>query len=371
MDKPEYLIIGGGIIGCSLARELARVSRSVVVVERGRVGSAASAAAVGLLAPSLSTLPAGELLDLCFDSAALYASWVEELRQDGAADVGFRRSGLLEVWTDAQQADDARATLPQRTRPGRPAQLLAADEVHRLEPGLAMTVLGGVWYAEDAWVDPARLSREVARVAERNGVQIHEGEGVRRLLRSGDRLVEVHTAHRVFQPGTVVVAAGAWSGGVLDSLGVALPTRPVKGQVLLAECRTAPVRQPLAAGESLLVPRDDGRLIIGVTLEEAGFDERVTLAGIHTILSQACAVVPAIGSLELNRAWAGSRPATPDEMPFMGMLPPLHNLWVSTGHYRKGILLAPLCARLLAQSILANHPVDELAHFKPTRRIVQ
>lgn len=368
MLSPDFLIIGAGVIGCSLARELARVSKSVVVLDRGRAGDGASSAAAGLLTPTVSRSEAGALADLCFDSAALYEGWVNELRADGSGDVGFRRSGLLDVWTTADQAEHGIQSLPDHARPNRRVEHLSAAEVRRREPAVGGPVEGGAFYPDDALVDAERLSREVARVAEVAGVTVRESEPVWRLVRDGDRVTAVETPAETYHPGLVVVAAGAWSGGLLTPLGVELAVRPVKGQMLLADCRVPPVRGPFFAGEALFVPQADGRLLLGVTVEEAGFDERVTADGLRHILTNTCAVVPAVGGLTVARAWAGLRPATPDCWPHMGPVPPLHNLWVSTGHFRKGILLAPLCARLVAQAILAGHAGDELAGFKPTRR---
>jgi glycine oxidase len=369
METPDFLILGGGIIGCSLARELARVSRRVVVLDAGRVGGRASAAAAGLLSPALATAPAGALLDLCCDSAAIYPDWVAELQADGAGDAGYTRAGLLEAWTDPAVAEEQRQVAAGRARPGRRVEFLSPAEVRQREPALAADMAGGVLYPDDAQVDPAKLTRGVARVAALAGAIFRENEPVHRLVPVGDRIGTVHAGASCYHPGTVVLAAGAWSGLVAAPLHLHVPARPVKGQLLLAECRVAPVRGPLLAGEALFVPRNDGTLVLGVTIEEAGFDERATLAGVRLILDRAAAIVPAIGELTPLRAWAGLRPATPDALPLMGRLPPWHNLWVSTGHFRKGILLAPICARLMAQSILADHPVDDLDPFKPTRRM--
>jgi glycine oxidase len=368
MSTPDVLMIGGGIIGCSLARELARAGRRVCVVEGRTAGSAASSAAAGLLSPALATAPAGPLLDLCYHSADLYPAWVEELRQEGAGDVGFLQAGLLEVWTNAPEREQQHRSLAERSRPGRRVEQLSAAELYQREPALAPGAVGAAWYPDDAQVDPAKLSRAVARAAELAGVTIREGNPVRRLVAAGDRIHAVHTDEGVYHPGVVVLAAGAWSGGLLEPLGLALPTRPVKGQMLLADCRVSPVRVPMHAGEAVLVPRPDGSLLLGVTVEEAGYDDRVTLDGLHSILEGTRALIPAIGRLGVLRAWAGLRPATPDELPYMGRLP-LHNLWVSTGHFRKGILLAPLCARLLAGSILADRADEVLRPFLPTRRL--
>src|SRR5205085_2727252 len=159
METPDILIIGGGIIGCSLARELARVCKSVVVLERGRIGCGASSAAAGLLAPTVAKSEAGALIDLCLDSAVSYASWIDELRADGAGDVGFGRPGLLDVWTDAAQADVKRAELSLQAWPQRPVEFLSAEELRRKEPGLIPSVAGAAFYPQDALVDAARVTR--------------------------------------------------------------------------------------------------------------------------------------------------------------------------------------------------------------------
>lgn len=366
MDTPDILIIGGGIIGCALARELARVCGKVVILEAGRAGQAASSAAAGLLAPGLSTAPAGPLLDLCFDSAALYEEWLTHLRADGAADVGFRRAGLLDVWLTPEEREQhlrQPATHPQHI------EVLNADELARREPALRSNLAGAAYHPDAAQVDAVLLAQQVARIATQAGVIIRENEPVYRLARDGDHVREVHTNAGCYRPGIVVVTAGAWTGGVLDSLSVSLPTRPVKGQLLLADSRLSLIHTPLHAGDVLIAPRPDGTVLLGVTVEEAGFDTRVTLAGLHAILAGVLALAPRLGDLALVRSWAGLRPATPDDLPYMGPLLPLHNLWVSAGHFRKGILLAPLCARLMARSILAGHLVEDLAPFKPTRRL--
>lgn len=367
METPDVLIVGAGVIGCSLARELARANLNVTLVERSTVGAGASSAAAGLLVPSLTTMTASPLVDLCHQSAAVYEDWIDGLREEGAGDVGFRRPGFLEVWPEPMpQALQPRAGDP--VHPNRRMQVLSAEELHRREPALAGPLFGATFYADDAQVDPARLTRAVAQVAELAGVLIRLNEPVLHLVHAGDRITAVHTVETRYHPGVVVLTAGAWTGGLAEMLGLALPTRPVKGQMVQVECPISPIRTPLFAGEALFVPRTDGSLVLGVTVEEAGYNDRVTLAGLSQILQRACTVVPAVGNLPLARAWAGLRPATPDGFPYMGPVPPLHNLWVSTGHFRKGILLAPLCAQLVARSILANHLDDDLQPFKPTRR---
>jgi glycine oxidase len=367
--NPDYLIIGGGIIGCSLARELARAGARVMLLERHAVGSEASSAAAGVLSPTYFQPAApGPLIALCRQSAGIFEEWVQELRADGVDDVGYRRTGLLSIALDDAEGARLRHTLPEDNYPGRRALWLTAQELRRQEPALAGHVQGAAYYPEDAHVDPARLMRQVARAARLAGADLHEEEPVHRLERREDRIVAVHTPKASYQPGTVILTCGAWTGLLGEQVGWPLPTRAVKGQLLLADCRVPPVRTPLHAGDALLVPWPDGRLLLGVTIDEVGFDTQVRLEGLRQILERTIALVPAVAGLPLHRAWAGLRPATPDECPYIGSVPSLTNLWVSAGHFRKGILLAPLCARLLVQSLRDGRLVPELAPFSPGRQ---
>jgi glycine oxidase len=369
MDTPDILILGAGIVGLSLARELARVRSRVVVLDRGAVGCGSSSAAAGLLSPHYDLAPGGPFVELCRQSAAAYEAWITELRADGAGDVGHRRTGLLHVCTEEAEVELLRGYLADHVAPDQRAEWLPASELRHREPALSTAVLGAAFYPDVAHVDPPRLVQQVARVAALAGVSIRENEPVRQIEKHGDRITALHTTSGSYHPDIVILTAGAWTGELAGMLGLHLPTRPVKGQMLLAHCRVPPVQTPLHAGEALLVPWPDGRLALGATLEEVGFDDRVRLESLCRILQRTIALVPAVGGLAFDRAWAGLRPATPDGHPYMGPVPPLHNLWVSAGHFRKGTLLAPLCARLLAASILSGHPVEELAPFKPTRRM--
>jgi glycine oxidase len=367
MQNPDILIIGAGIVGCSLAWELGKSGAQTIVVDAGKVGGAASSAAAGLLSPRFDDSATGPLLELCRRSAARYESWVNDLRAAGAGDIGFRRTGLLSISMSAEETTKLQATLPHDIAAGRRAEWLDRASLLRYEPALNDRVQGAAFYPDDAHVEPARLVAQVARVAALAGVEIHESEPVRKLEREGERITAVHTSSGCYRPGLVVLAAGAWAGELAEAIGLRLPTRPVKGQMLLADCRVPPIRTPLHAGEALLIPWPDGRLALGVTVEEAGFDDRVRLDSLLRILRQTIELVPAVGELALSYAWAGLRPATPDGLPYMGPLPPWKNFWISAGHFRKGTLLAPICAKLLAESIRAGRLCAELAPFTPNR----
>src|SRR5262249_43519033 len=207
METADILVIGAGIVGCSLARELARVTRSVLVVERGGIGAGASSAAAGLLAPALSASPVGPLADLCFESAALYAAWVAELKADGAGDVGYRCPGLLELY------DASKPPAPVEVAAGRGQRVdrLSPAQLRKLEPALRGEQVAAYFFPEAAQVDAAKVTRQVARVAQLAGVAIRQNEPVHRLVRQGDRVTAVHTATSVYHPGLAILTAGAWS----------------------------------------------------------------------------------------------------------------------------------------------------------------
>lgn len=363
----DILVLGAGLLGCSLARELAQAGQRVTVLDRGRGGGAASYAAAGLLSPTLATSPTGPLIELCYRSARQYEAWVCALREEGAGDVGYRRCGMLEVYEHAAEATAVRENLASHERPGRRAAWLTPDELQEFEPALISGLAGAASYPDDAQVNANRLTRQMASVAQRASVAIFDGVRVRRLVAAGQRIASVETDAGTFTAQVIVVACGAWSSELFQEVGVQLPVFPVKGQLLLAECRVAPVRTPLHCEEALFAPQPDGRLMLGVTVEEGRRDDRVTLAGIRQILDRAIGLVPGIQDLTPVRAWAGLRPATPDGWPYMGRAEPYENLWVHTGHYRKGILLAPVCSRLMAESILQGRLHADLAPFSPAR----
>src|SRR5262249_6368862 len=210
--------------------------------------------------------------------------------------VGYRRPGLLELYDESNPIPlTAECVGSNRQR----VERLSPDELRKLEPALRGESLAALLYPDAAQVNPTRLTRQVARVDALAGVDFRLGEPVQQLVRDGDGITAVQTGRGVYHPGAVVLTAGAWSGEVAATLGLELPTRPVKGQLLLADCLVAPVRTPMHYGEALLAPQPGGRLMLGVTVEEAGFDVRVTAAGVRAILERTAALVPGIDELPL------------------------------------------------------------------------
>jgi glycine oxidase len=341
----DVIIIGAGIIGVSLALELRRHGLAVLVLDRGQPGGEASTAGAGMLAASEVEGPP-QLQELALRSAALYPDFVRQAETGSDLRVDFNRSGAIRLTEALESAS------------------LSPAELNRFEPALIGTSFAASFVEED-FVDARTLMPALVTCAKRQGVHIHGGSHVIRLL-DGPGIEGVQTEQTTFHSGTVVNCAGAWAGefGV-----VGVPVRPVKGHMLdLIPQRRDPVRHVIRHRELdiYLVPRRDGRVSVGSTLEEAGFDKRVDPDTIQRLHQSAADLVPELGEARIHASWAGLRPATPDKLPIMGPTD-LSGYYISTGHYRNGILLAPASALALAELITGSSVTFDLTPFSPHR----
>jgi glycine oxidase len=353
----DVIVIGGGAIGGAIALALAGRGLAVTVVEAGRIGRGASWAAAGVLAPDWSGHDPAPLTALAEGGLALWPEWADDVQGRSGVPLGFRRDGLLNLWADPE-APGLPPDLATEPPPLGAGERLSAAEARRLEPSLAGPILGGVLDTGVAQVDNPRLAPALARAAADLGARFLTGTPVVALVRSGSRCTGVRTAGgATLSAGAVVVAAGAWSGALAESSGLRLPVVPWRGQMLAFDAEARPVRRIVFCGELVLIPRPHGPLIVGTTLEHAGFDARVTLGGLAQILARAERVVPGLAELPLARTWAGLRPGTPDALPYMGPVPGWDGLYAAAGHGRKGIILAPLAGALMAR-LIADGDLD-------------
>ena len=293
-----------------------------------------------MLAPDSKAHDPPALAELAWASLALWPDWVAELEDWTGVGLNFRRDGLLNLWVDPEAPHLPRdlATEPPPRGPGQ--QRLGAAEVRALEPGLTGPILGGVLSPDDAQVDNTRLAPALARAPQPAGGPHPDRHAGRRADRVAGRCTGVRTAAGPeIAAGAVVVAAGAWSGPLAAALGMDLPVVPWRGQMLAFDAVASPLRHIVFCGELVLVPRPHGPLVVGTTLEDVGFDARVTLAGLHEILARAVRIAPGLGDLPLARTWAGLRPGSPDHLPYLGPVPGWEGLYAATGHGRKGIIL--------------------------------
>ena len=363
----DVLIVGAGIIGCAVARELAVRGASVLVVDPRAVGQGATRASAGVLAPYIEGHEGGALLDLTARSLKLYDRWIDAVRADSGIDVEYRRSGSLEIALDLAAA----VRLQQlAARFGAAERLIWLDgaAARNEEPALPRSAVGALSVPGHGYVSAPMLTEALASAAASRGARIQQGIRVTRVdARSEDVEVtsDAGTSWRVKQ---VVVAAGSWSGqleGLTDP--AAAGVRPVRGQLLRVKWRGRPLGQVIWGPRCYLVPWADGTVLVGATMEEAGFDERNTASGVRTLLEAARELVPQIEDATFLEARAGLRPATSDGLPIVGPSESSDRIIYATGHYRNGILLAPLTAALVADFAIDGRADPVLAGLSPAR----
>jgi glycine oxidase len=356
-EKREFdvLVVGGGVIGLSCAWRLAQRGARVAVLERGEPGGGATRVAAGMLAPvGELTFGEPELLELTLAAAKLYPKFVAELEAATGESTGFEPFGALHVALDRDEAAQLRRVHDLQRSLELEAEWLPPRRCRDLEPGLTPSFHGGVFAAGEAAVDPRALTRVLVAAARAEGVVVRGGTEVAESIFEGERLVGVRTAAgEELRAEAVVLAGGAWSGNAAWLPAKAHPpVRPVKGQVVELRSRsTEPVARHILASERVyLVPRKDGRLVIGATVEEMGYDTAVTAGGVHELLREAYRLLPDVAEMEWVGATAGLRPGTPNNLPLVGP-GAIDGLVLATGHFRNGILLAPLAAQAVADLV--------------------
>lgn len=342
-------VVGGGLIGLAVAFELRRRGHDVRVHERGEAIRAASWAGAGMLAPYTEGLT-GDFSAMCARSLALYPQFVKTLHELSGVDARLRLDGILNVAFDAARMNELLERAQELTSGGIACRVFDRLQTVKAEPALRAP-LGALLVEGEGNVDNRRLGRALLAAARASGVEVIERCGTLAVECDDRRVLGIRTT-RGFTPADCVVnAAGAWAAGVPGVPSNALPdVRPVKGQMLALSVPAHFITHTTWVPGAYLVPRSDGRLLVGATVEEAGFDERVTARAIHSLLGAALAAMPALADFAVTETWAGLRPATGDLLPRIGATP-IAGLFNAAGHYRNGILLAPLTATLVADAI--------------------
>ncbi|CAH1662562.1 Glycine oxidase [Hyphomicrobiales bacterium] len=355
--QDSVAIIGAGVIGLSIAWRLAQRGLAVTVFDKGDAGQGASHAAAGMLAACAEIEPSEErLLTLNRASQALWPGFAAELEAASGEPVELRTEGTLMVALTADDAAKLRNHAELQGRLGLPVSWLSGRDLRRLEPALAPGVAGGVSSPEDHQVDNRKLAKALRVAALRAGVTLVENTPIEGLSLKDGRVAGVITAAGLHEAGRVVLAAGPWSRGIPGLPAEARPAvRPVKGQMLaLAMDPAAPLLKHVVWAPGVyLVPRLDGRLIVGATVEEKGFDTAITAGGLLSLLHAAWRALPGIEELQVLETWVGHRPGSRDDAPIFGA-GPVEGLIYATGHHRNGILLTPITARLISDFILSG-----------------
>jgi len=351
----SVVIVGAGLIGSAVAWELAQAGARVTVLEKSVPGAEASTVAAGILAPRIEHAE-GPLLSFGLASLEAHGRWAARLGALGL-ETGHRQSGALELAMNAAEA----AELARRG-----GTLVNGAEARRLEPALSHAVVAARVLPHEAQTEPPRLLRALLLAAERAGARFLGGASVEGLVREAGRVVGVRWSGETLRADAVVIAAGAWTGqlgGLPEPL--ARSVRPVRGQLVHLDARRPLVDRVIFGSGAYVVPRSDGRVVLGATMEEAGFSRTVTLGGAVAVASRGIALVPGLAEAELVTHAVNFRPASSDERPLIGESEP--GLVLATGHFRNGVLLAPATAELVADRILGRPLRHDAAAFDPRR----
>jgi glycine oxidase len=360
----DVVVVGGGVIGLAIALQL-QPGRSVLVIERDVPGQGTSWAAAGMLSPQSEADADDPFFRLAMHSLEMFPSWAGTLRQRSGIDPECDRCGLIVI----ALADDEMRVLDNRYRWQRAAgfevELLSSSDVMQREPWISADVRGGLLLADDYRVTPRALLSSLRASCERAGIELRPHSEVESVVSERGRVSGVRVTGELLRSSHVVVAGGVWSGS-LRGLSPSIPLSPRKGQILSLSGPPDAFRHMVRWSHAYFVPRRSGELVVGATNEDAGFDRRLTAAGVGKLLVEAQRISSRVGALAIHETWTGLRPATPDGQPVIGPAN-VPGLLYATGHYRNGILLAPVTAAIIAASIDSGIPPVPLEPFSPQR----
>jgi glycine oxidase ThiO len=340
----EIIVIGGGVIGLATAIELRLLGAKVTILSKD-FQAAAGHAAAGMLAPQAEQISIRSMLDLCLASRELYPSWIQKIESISGVDTGYWQCGIL---------------APRYTQTEQSSEWLAAPIVHAQQAGLSESIVGGYLYPADGQVDNRTLIRSLFSASQSLGIEFLDGVAVETIHHSQKQVTHLETSQGNMSAQHYILATGAWSQQLLP-----IEVVPVKGQMLSVlvppeQQNHLPLQQVLFGEESYIVPRRDGKIVIGATSENVGFAPQNTPQGVQQLLTAAARLFPLLQNFPIHETWWGFRPATPDELPILGASG-YENLTLATGHYRNGILLTPITAKLIADFVWHQKADDLLS----------
>ena len=352
----DVIVIGGGVIGLAIARELAD-RKSVLLLDRGSTGQGTSRAAAGMLSPLSEADDQGPFFQLSRASHGMYDDFVRDLEDETKVDCAYSKDGLLAITSTDDSAAELQCRYEWQKKAGFDVELLSPDSVHKFEPLVTAPITAGVFIAGDRSVAPRLLVHALKESCSRRGVEMRLGFNVEEI---GPHIVRA--GHLTLEAAHIVVASGVWSSE-FRCLNPAIPVYPRKGQILSLGMPAGAFRHMIRWGGSYYVPRPTGELVVGATNEDAGFDMSNTPAGLGRLLTEAQQISSHTGSYPILEMWSGLRPATPDGLPILGPSK-VPGVWYATGHYRNGVLLAPITASIMRELIengRAGHPIEPYA----------
>lgn len=360
MPKINTIIIGAGVIGCSIAYQLAKRGQQVLVLERDDVGSHASSAAAGILGAQAEFAASSPLLDLALASREMFPELTAELKALSGIDIELIQQGLLKVATSKHEADELQSlSVFHQQRSVHSARWLTVEQTRQLEPALSEGIHGAIHFPEDGQVSAPRLTEAFAKAAALHGARFKVSGQVEKLIVEDGQVTGVLTKEGPISCDHIVVAAGVWSSNLLHTMGLELPLFPVKGECFSVKTSRPLVHRTIYTDDCYLVPKMGGELLVGATVQENNWDRTMTVDGLHSLLQRAIHLAPALQLQEFHRTWTGLRPKAPHALPYIGEHPSCRGLFLATGHYRNGILLSPITGLMIADAIEGSelHPL--------------
>ena len=357
----ETVIIGGGVIGLAIARELKkRGVRQIAVLDKGRVGREASWAAAGILAPQVEADDDGDFFKLCYESNRMYRSFADDLLDETGINIELDQRGTLYVGFDESDKEECRRRYKWQSAAGLRIENLDRDDIFSLERNVNGNATAGLFFPDDGQVENRKLVEALEAFARSNGIEIREGTEILSVSSDRGRVNGVETTEGPLSTEKVVVANGAWASHIkLGETALPVEVKPMRGQMICYRPEDVNVRHVIYSKNGYLVPRADGRLLAGATVEDVGFDSSVTESGLRQLDSVAAEIVPQLAGMPTADHWAGLRPLAKGGLPFIGAVGDVDGLFAAVGHFRNGILLAPITARMIADAVLSETAVSQ------------
>jgi glycine oxidase len=365
MKSYDSIIAGGGLIGCAIALELAHCDLRVALFDSQEPGREASWASAGILSPAPENPGMILTVEIGKASLAMYREFIQQVEELSGIETGFREKGTITALLSRHAREELNTIVALHRGLGLKAEALSAREARQLEPALSEEIEAAVLRPDEASVDNRLLAKALLDAAKRSGAEIYAGAAVESIWREGSQCRGVMVCGEQISAKHTIVAAGAFSSQIAGVQEYA-PVRPAKGQMVSLRCAAAKIERVLWSERIYVVPRSDGRILCGATVEHMGFDKSVTAGGVHANLDAAIELAPVLASARVEETWAGLRPDTPDHLPILGPTD-IEGLLIATGHYRSGVLLTPITAKLICELVEGKTPSVDCERFSPLR----